>query len=350
MTIKKITKGTFLDEDTNPILDKSDAAMLGIGFDLTASFAKGTRLGPQAILSSTRQTEFETPANGKRLDEKIKVHNLGLFEFNYKNNLSEKQIEKETRKMIDTAKKELKKAVEKQKYLIVFGGDHSTTNVTLQALSEKINPKEICWLRLDAHLDLRNALEDNPVSHGSIGRRVFDKGAKQIFIGIRDHISIEEAQFLEQNNLVDDVFYCPTQPKQLYEKKLPNWIEKENLFFNGKISEKQMNKILSKIDKKYLFINIDIDALDANDFPGTGTPMPFGLSTKEMNDLLFSVIEHAKKNGIKILGFDIVEVFPLLKNEKKGYSIENAITTGNEMKAALLAYNLLYWSFLERFY
>lgn len=337
--------GTFLDEETNPPLEKSQAAMLGIGFDLTASFGKGTRLGPQAILSATRQVEFESGATGKRLDKKVHVHNLGILEYEYKKKMSEKQIEKETKKMVNESYKLLKKPVEQKKFLIVFGGDHSTTNGTLNALTEKIDGKKIAWLRLDAHLDLREALEDNPLSHGSIGRRIFDKGIKQVFIGIRDQISGEEQEFIEKNNLADDIFYFGTQPQDLYDAALPAWIKKENISFTDHFTNQQIQKILSKLDREYLFINIDIDALDANEFHGTGTPVPFGMSYRHMNNLIYAVVKHAQEKGTKFLGFDIVEVFPLLKDWKKPYSFDNALVTPNEMKAAMLAYNILNWVF-----
>ncbi len=349
MVFKKTTKGTFLDPDKNPALEKSDAAMLGIGFDLTASFAKGTANGPRAIIEASRQVEYEVPTTGIRLDEKIKVHNLGLLEFSFPKKLSEKQIEKETRKMVNAGKEILQKAVHEKKFLVVFGGDHSTTNAALEALAEKIDPKKICWLRLDAHLDLRNALEDNPLSHGSIGRRIFDKGVKQVFVGIRDQISSEEAEFISEQGISDEVFYCATQPKKFYEKKMPTWLEKENIVFEGRLSDTQLEKIVSKLDRPYLFINIDIDCLDANDFSGTGTPMPFGFSTAQLNDFLYEIVMHAHKTGTKILGFDIVEVFPILKDHKKPYSAENVLFSSNEMKAALLAFNILFWSFVERF-
>ena len=337
--------GTFLDEEENPLLEKSQAAMLGIGFDLTASFGKGTRLGPHAILAATRQVEFESGATGKRLDKKVRVHNLGMLEYDYKKKLSEKQVEKETKKMVNDAHKLLKKPVEQKKFLIVFGGDHSTTNATLNALTEKIEGKKIAWLRLDAHLDLREALEDNPLSHGSIGRRIFDKGIKQVFVGIRDQISTEEQEFIAKNNLADDVFYFATQPEEMYDERLPAWIAKENISFTDHFTSQQVQKILSKLDREYLFINIDIDALDANEFHGTGTPVPFGMNYRALNNLLYAVVKNAQEKNVKILGFDIVEVFPVLRDWKKGYSFENAAVTPNEMKAALLAYNLLNWVF-----
>ncbi|MBI4044135.1 MAG: arginase family protein [Candidatus Diapherotrites archaeon] len=338
-------RSTFLDETKKPTLSESRCAMLGIGFDLTASFGKGTRLGPAAIIGASRQVEFESGATGKSLDEKVKVHNLGTLEYNYKKKLSEKQIEKETRKMVNDAGKLLEKPVEQKKFLMIFGGDHSVTNATLNALTEKIDGKKISWLRLDAHLDLRQALEHNPLSHGSIGRRVFDKGIKQVFVGIRDQISAEEQEFIEKNNLADDVFYFATQPEEMYDERLPAWMKKENISFTDHFTTQQVGKILSKLDREYLFINIDIDALDANEFHGTGTPVPFGMSYRALNNLLYATIKNAEEKDAKILGFDIVEVFPILRDWKKGYSFENAAVTTNEMKAALLAYNLLNWVF-----
>ena len=101
--------------------------MLGIGFDLTASFAKGAWQGPRAVLEASRQVEFETPVIGKRLDGKIKIHNLGLLEFFFPKKLAERQAALETKKMIEAGKKELGKAVQKNKFLLVVRENQKTS-------------------------------------------------------------------------------------------------------------------------------------------------------------------------------------------------------------------------------
>jgi agmatinase len=57
------------------------------------------------------------------------------------------------------------------------------------------------------------------------------------------------------------------------------------------------------------YVTIDIDLFDPSVAPGTGTPEPGGLSYDEMKALLATL---AGRHDIRIRGFDLVEVNPLL--------------------------------------
>ncbi len=343
----KKTKGTFLDEASNPPLEKCDAAFFGVEFDYTASYNRGARFGPKAILDATRQIEFEAPFIGMRLDEKIKIHNLGFLSYSKPKG---KALEKLSANMVFDAKELAMAALSENKFLFVLGGDHSVSNGHIEALSQKFPHKDVCIVSFDAHFDLRNALEEMPLSHGSISRRIQDAGFNQLFIGVRDTVCTEEINFISQKKIADKIFYCPLLPKQFYTKqKSRPWIKKENLLFGGKTSKKQLAAILSKIKEKNVWFEIDIDVLDANEFPATGTPMPNGLSFTALNELLLEIIFFAKKTGKKVLGFSLVEVSPLLEKNATEYLAEKAVSTACEMKAALLCYNILLFNFIERF-
>jgi arginase family enzyme len=117
----------------------------------------------------------------------------------------------------------------------------------------------------------------------------------------------------------------------------------------GSLSTFQIADVCSKIkDSRYLWISVDVDCLDSSEMPGTGTPLPLGLSRRSLRDTLYASIRGADNNYVKILGFDIVEVSPQQK-APGAYSVENAVTTMNEMDAGLLAYNMLFWNFIDRF-
>jgi arginase family enzyme len=67
-----------------------------------------------------------------------------------------------------------------------------------------------------------------------------------------------------------------------------------------------------KSDIKYLYVSIDIDALDPSIAPGTGFAMPGGFSYREIWMILKSLVEY-----FDIIGFDLVEVAPNLDLENK---------------------------------
>jgi agmatinase len=53
-----------------------------------------------------------------------------------------------------------------------------------------------------------------------------------------------------------------------------------------------------------VYVSIDIDVLDPAHAPGTGTPEPGGLSTRELQLILFGLAE------LDVVGADVVEVAP----------------------------------------
>ena len=71
-------------------------------------------------------------------------------------------------------------------------------------------------------------------------------------------------------------------------------------------------------------MSVDIDVLDPAHAPGTGTPEPGGLTTRELQELLRGL------DGLTIVGADVVEVSP---------AYDHAELTA--LAAAQLAYELL---------
>jgi agmatinase len=69
---------------------------------------------------------------------------------------------------------------------------------------------------------------------------------------------------------------------------------------------------------------VDIDVLDPAHAPGTGTPEPGGLTTRELQELLRGL------DGLQIAGADVVEVAP---------AYDHAEITA--LAAAQIAYELL---------
>ena len=56
-----------------------------------------------------------------------------------------------------------------------------------------------------------------------------------------------------------------------------------------------------EFEDESVYISVDIDAADPGFAPGTGTMEPFGLTPREMHDVVRSVAPHAE-------AFDVVEV------------------------------------------
>jgi len=75
--------------------------------------------------------------------------------------------------------------------------------------------------------------------------------------------------------------------------------------FNGKLWHQQCEAIVAQLPQK-VYISFDIDGLQPELCPNTGTPVVGGLSFNQAHYLLRMVV----KSGKQIIGFDLNEVSP----------------------------------------
>jgi agmatinase len=80
-------------------------------------------------------------------------------------------------------------------------------------------------------------------------------------------------------------------------------------------------------EKGKLYVSIDVSVLDPAFAPGTGFPVPGGLSTWELQQILRSLV------GADIAGFDIVEIAPAY--DPSGITGAVGVTLLQELLAAL---------------
>ncbi len=346
-------KFTFLDITDNPSFDKVDVCCLGVAMNLTASYTKGTWYGPEAVMDASHQIEHEVPLFHIPITERMQIHNFGILEYpKPTSSITGKKLSKIMEGMVVDVKSFSKKAFENGKLLMTFGGDHSIPNGIFQEIAEQHGAGNVTVFHVDAHLDLRLAYEDQKYSHASILRNVRELGFPAIQVGIRDHISEEEANYLERKELGEWIYWCLTMPEAFYRDHsaaLQKHPFLKNLIPRGNLTPEQIQKICSQIHTKYVYVTIDCDGIDATEIPGTGTPLPYGLTLRTVEESLYAIIQHCKKNGIILLGFDINEASPLMRKERKHYKSQDTVTAMTEIKAALLAYKILFWQFMERF-
>lgn len=178
-----------------------------------------------------------------------------------------------------------KEVLDQNKTPALFGGDHSTPYGVAQALSEKY--EEWSVLHIDAHLDLRVAYQGFSHSHASIMYNISklpNAPKNLVHVGVRD-FSHSEYKYAQQNG------------HQVWsDRKL------KSLEFSSQSWDQIADQILQPLSKN-VYVSFDIDGLDPNLCPGTGTPVPGGLSYGNACRLIERL---AKKTNI--IGFDLVEV------------------------------------------
>lgn len=256
--------------DAESDFDKADFIIFGIPYNKTSSFRFGADKAPEEIRQASWNFEsydFRTNVDIKN----IKIHDYG--------NLNIQNLKPD--KMVDNVKKFSKKLLEKNKFPVAIGGEHSITPGLVQA-----HPNDIAVLSLDAHMDLREKYENYMNSHACVIRRISEYiNIKNIaIIGIR---SAEKEEF--------------------------EYAKKNNLFFMDSFSMKKngitgcINKTKEHLKNKKIYLTIDMDVIDPSYAPGTSTPEPFGLKPMDILDIIDSF-------SSQIVGFDMVEVCPAYDN------------------------------------
>jgi len=170
----------------------------------------------------------------------------------------------------------------------ILGGEHAVAYGGITAAAEEHPGLGV--LQLDAHMDLRDAYGGLIWSHASVMRNALEiEGLGPLVqVGVRD-ISAEEADAAETAKLV----------------RTYTMDEIASALDSGATWNEVRDRIVGTLPEK-VWVSFDIDGLDPSMCPGTGTPVPGGLSFRQAGSLLLGV----RDSGRRIVGFDLVEVAP----------------------------------------
>ncbi len=269
MTTDHQSSGIFLgSEIEQPAFADAQFHIIAAPLERTVSYGGGTRLGPAAIIEASEQLEV--------WDGKSKPADLGIY----------------THPTVDcsddgsggeTAMANIAAAVEKVvaagKTPIVIGGEHSVTYGVVKGLLAG-GITDLGIVQIDAHADLRDAYEGDPLSHASVMKKVSDLGIPLYQLGIRAYCEEEMDARKRYGVRYQDA-----------DELVPN----------------NINTITLPDDfPKNVFFTLDIDGMDPSIFPSTGTPVPGGLGWYQTLSLFESV---AKQRNM--VGFDLMEFAPI---------------------------------------
>ena len=170
----------------------------------------------------------------------------------------------------------------------ILGGDHSVPLGAFRA-AVRAHPG-LGILHVDAHADLREAYEGFEHSHASIlfnALQLADLGPV-VQVGLRD-LGARERSLAEA------------------EDRVHWWTDDRiaNVMHRGAPFAELVEQILAPLPEQ-VWISFDVDGLDPSLCPGTGTPVPGGLSWREAMGLLRGL----GTSGRRIVGFDLCEVGP----------------------------------------
>ena len=263
------------------VRERPDVAIVGAPYDDSVSHRPGARFGPRAI----RQASYHAGAiNSLQLDiepyDWLNVVDAGDAPVTpMDTDRAHAVIE---RKVLDVARSG---AVP-----IVLGGDHSITFPSASAVARAVAPRTLGIVHFDAHADAANATWGNLRSHGTPMRRLIESGAVAgrnfVQVGLRG--------------------YWPG-PETL------EWMRGQGLRWHlmTEIEERGAEAVIADAIAEALdgpdliYLSVDIDVIDPGMAPGTGTPEPGGMLTRELLRAVRQVV-----GSVELAAMDVVEVAP----------------------------------------
>ena len=266
-------------------LATSKIVIIPVPYDGTSTWQKGADKGPQAFLDASENMELYD------IETDSEVYKEGVF-------LADAITENESPEaVVEAVHQTTKKYINRNKFVTVFGGEHSISIGTIRAFNECF--PNLTVLHIDAHADLRKEYEGSSCNHACAVYEA-NQTTNLVQVGIR---SMDISEKREMN--LDKVFFAHDMA----------------------VNEDWMDDVIDQLTSN-VFITFDLDALDPSILPSKGTPEPGGLFYYETLEFLQRVFD--EKN---VVGFDMVELCPN-ENEKS-----------SDFLAAKLFYKMLSYKF-----
>lgn len=301
--------------------ENSKLVFIPVPWEVTTSYGDGTSRGPEVILNASRQVDLfdiETgdvyrhgyfmepvPTSLKVLNDEMKqiaVDAVAEIEEGGEPDLKKiAKVNAASEKVNNWVYETALAHMNAGRIVAVIGGDHSSPYGAIRAMTKKFG-SDFGVLHVDAHADLRDAYQGFKHSHASIMFNVMHsdfKPKKLVQIGIRD-FSMDEHNVIKNSGGAITTHFDPLTKRRLN---------------RGESWQAVCDEVASQLPQK-VYVSFDIDGLTPDLCPGTGTPVPGGLSFDQATALIATLVEKGKQ----IIGFDLCEVAqaPDAENEWDG--------------------------------
>ena len=259
-----------------------DIVILQIPLEMTCSYGEGTRHGPKACIEASAQVELHDSILSEDLPSGARIHTAAPWS-------SEAPS---LREQLDSIGEHVRPWFTGKEFPLVLGGEHGILLPILENLHEHPSVRDISELtivQIDAHADLRDELNGERFSHGTVIRRALDLGVGRVIqIGVRAYSSEEEDVIRNDG-------------------RIQTWFARDLFNFSRGTSHWQNLLVeLSEIEGP-VWITFDVDGLDGSIVPSTGTPVPGGLSHWGSVEILEQVFSSVK---CEVIGADVNEIVP----------------------------------------
>lgn len=279
---------TFLGVDACDLDDAAsfagvDVVIVGAPFDGGTSFRSGARFGPSAI----RGTDY-LPHDGSRPSLALRVD--GLQDLRVVDGGDVEMFSGDAAKSCAALEVVIERIARAGAIPLVLGGDHTITWPDATGVAKARGWGRIGLIHFDAHADTGLITFGSLIGHGHPMRQLIESGAVRgdrfLQIGLRG--------------------YWP-EPETL------DWMAGQQMrsYEMTEITARGFDVCLTEAlsialdDCDGIFLSVDVDVVDPGHAPGTGTPEPGGLTSRQLLDAVRRIAYE-----VPVLGVDVVEVAP----------------------------------------
>ena len=268
--------------------ETSNIVLLSVPYDGTSTWQKGADKGFEAFLDASENMELYD------IETDSEVYKQGVY---MPDPITENSSPEA---MVEAVHQVVKKYINRNKFVTIFGGEHSISIGTIRAFNEHYN--NLTVLHLDAHADLRKSYEGSTFNHACALYEASQE-TNLIQVGIRS-MDVSEKMVMD----TDKVYFA------------------HDIAYDDYWMDSALDQMTDEV-----FITLDLDVFDTSIMPSTGTPEPGGLLWNETLEFLKKVFQ--QKN---VVGFDIVELCP------------NPTNKAPDFLAAKLYYKMLSYKFYNQ--
>ena len=261
----------------------AEVIIIGAPIDSGTSYRSGAKMGPQAIRGADYLSH-----DGDRPNLSLRVNPLkDLKIFDAGDLLMPGGDLVKSLALLEEATEKISRA---GAIAVVLGGDHSIASADVAGIAHHRGMGKISMIHFDAHADTGEDQWGALVGHGTPMRRLIDSGAVRgdrfLQLGLRG--------------------YWP-DPATL------DWMRDQGMrsYEMTEIHHRGLDTVLNESFATLtdgcdgVFLSVDIDVVDPGMAPGTGTPEPGGMTSRELLEAVRRICSE-----LPIVGIDMVEVAP----------------------------------------
>ena len=261
-----------------PRLDEvgtASVAVLGVPFDSGVSYRPGARFGPSGVRAGSKLLRPYHP--------ELDVHPWHVHQVADAGDVAVNPFDIVTAMdQVGTGVRALGESVDR---LVTIGGDHTIALPLLRAVADKHGP--VALVHFDAHLDTWDTYFGAPYTHGTPFRRAVEEGL--LDLDCSAHAGIRGPLYSQRDLDSDrELGFAAITTEVIARRGV----------------DEALDRIRERVGSRPVYVSIDIDVLDPAHAPGTGTPEPGGVTTRELQQILRGL------QGLQLVGGDVVEVAP----------------------------------------